>query len=84
MSTLCACCVAGDFDKEFDDKQSFLRLINNGWLEKTPTSSVKKSYTKRGVFATVPENKWRLSLSLQVCIPCCRGDRAFLVARSPW
>ena len=48
--------MAGEFDKEFDDKQSFLRLINNGWLEKTPTSSAKNSYTKRGVFATVADN----------------------------
>ena len=76
--------MAGEFDKEFDDKQSFLRLINNGWLEKTPTSSAIKSYTKRGVFATVSNNKWHLLLSLQVCIPCCRGDRAFLVAKSTW
>jgi hypothetical protein len=47
--------MAGDFDKEFDDKQSFLRLCLI--------------------------IKWHLSLSLQVCSPCCIGNRAFLVAK---
>ena len=76
--------MTAEFYKETDDKQCFLRLINNGWLEKIPTSSIKKSYAERAAFEVVSDNKRHLSLSFQVCIPCCNGDRAFVaINKSP-
>jgi len=68
------------FDEVCDDEQCIMPLISQGWLERIPTPSVKKSITKRALFETVSNKKVRLPLLLQDCNPRQSWDRAFLTA----
>jgi len=49
-----------EFDLVFDNRQGFIPLINLGWLEKISTSTVKKFYSKRGIYETLSKKKARL------------------------
>lgn len=67
------------FEQAFDDTQRFLPLINAGWMERIPTSHVKKSYTKKGIYETVSNDSVRLPLHLSLCNPSRTRDKLFLV-----
>ncbi len=66
------------FEQVFDDEQYFIALINEGWMERIPTSSVKKSYVKKELFETISNKKMRLPLHVNVCDPCRSWDRVFI------
>ena len=68
------------FDEVCDDEQCIMPLISQGWLERIPTPSVKKSITKKTLFETVSNKKVRLPLLVQGCNPRQSWDRAFLTA----
>lgn len=63
----------------FDSKQCFVPLINEGWLEKIPTSPDIEAYSKKALFEIVSNNELRLPLHVQLCKPCGDRDRVFLV-----
>lgn len=67
------------FESGFDEKQCFMPLINEGWLERIPTHSVKKFYYKNDIFETVSNKSLGLPLHLGLCNPASIGDRLFLV-----
>ena len=62
----------------FDDKQDFLPLINAGWMERIPTQSVRKPYTKHDIIKTVSNKDLRLPLQVQLLNPHHSCDRAFI------
>jgi len=68
-----------EFEEVFDDKQRFKLLINEGWMEKIPTTSANALYSKRGIFEAISNGVVRLPLHLQPCKPCSIKDRVFLV-----
>lgn len=55
------------FEKTFDYEQRFMPLINQGWLEKIPTGSVKKTYSKQALFETLSTKTHRLPLHFMLC-----------------
>lgn len=67
------------FDREFDNKQCFVPLIKQGWMENISTFSEDDLYTKNSLFKTISDNKLRLPLQVQICNPCHSWDRVFLV-----
>jgi len=67
------------FDRVFDSEQCFKPLINEGWLEKIPTSTEGQFYDKNEIFKTISNNVIRLPLLVQLCNHCHRSDRVFLV-----
>jgi len=69
------------FEQYFENKQRFIPLINSGWLEKIPTKSVKKSYTKKRIFETLSNKILRLPLHLMLCDLDHTRDRVFLTAK---
>ena len=70
------------FEQRFDNKQRFMPLINSGWLEKIPTNSVKKFYTKKRIFETLSNKILRLPLHLMLCDLEHTRDRVFLTAKN--
>ena len=68
-----------EFDEEFDYRQQFEPLINNGWLEKIPTDTRKDLHTKMDIFKAVSTKEVRLPLHVQLCSARHSWDRAFLV-----
>ena len=67
-----------EFEQAFDNRQCFLPLINNGWMEKIPTNGVRKFYTKKDINETVSKKIFRLPLQLQLENPRHCYDRAFI------
>lgn len=67
-----------DFDAAFDNRQSFIPLIKNGWMERIPTQSVRNSYTKNSLNKTVSNNEMRYPLQVQLLNPRHSCDRAFI------
>ena len=67
-----------EFDQFFGDDESFMPLINQGWLERIPTSCVKKVYMKKDIFETGSNKSMRFPLQLNLCKPCRSLDRVFL------
>ena len=68
-----------EFDQEFDSEQSFLPLINKGWMERISTDGVKDCCHKSDLFETVSNNLMRYPLQVQLCKPCHSWDRVFIV-----
>lgn len=66
------------FEQIFDDKQLFIPLINEGWLERISTVNVKKLYYKKDIFETLSNKIVRLPLHLTLCEPYHSWDRVFL------
>jgi hypothetical protein len=66
------------FDEEFDSRACFMPLINSGWLERIPTSSVKKSISKNTIIESVSNKVWRFPLHVQCLNPRHSWDRAFI------
>jgi len=67
------------FDAEFDNNQCFLPLIKQGWMESISTVIGKDCYTKKQIFNTVSDKKWRFPLQVQIQKPSYTGDRVFIV-----
>jgi hypothetical protein len=71
-------CTAAEFDMIFDDNRLFIPLINRGWMERIPTHSVKRFYSKNEIFEMLSNNMLRLPLQVQVLKPYHRRDRVFI------
>ncbi|PCI09304.1 MAG: hypothetical protein COB77_00345 [Gammaproteobacteria bacterium] len=69
-----------EFDETFDSGQTFLTLINRGWLARVATASVDKSYVKSSIFEAVGHEKIRYPLHIQRENPDADWDRMFIVA----
>lgn len=67
-----------DFDDVFDDRQCFVPLIKNGWMERIPTQSVRNPYTKTSLIETVSNNEMRYPLQVQLLKPRHSCDRVFI------
>lgn len=67
------------FDEACDDVMRMIPSISQGWLERIPTCSVKKSYTKSELFKSLSNNNMHLPMLVQACNPCCSWDRVFIV-----
>ncbi len=70
------------FDEEFDKKQRFIPLINQGWLEKISTLIENEIRPKKDIYVTLPYNKIQLPLQVQCCNPCQGWDRVFLAGEN--
>jgi len=55
------------FEQRFDDRQFFMPLINEGWLERIPTQSVRGHYNRSALFETISNKILRLPLHLKLC-----------------
>lgn len=66
------------FDQVFDDQPCFLPLINQGWMERMSTRSVRNYETKNDIFKTVSNGGVRFPLQVQLSNPRHSCDRAFI------
>ncbi|MBL4711476.1 MAG: DUF1853 family protein [Gammaproteobacteria bacterium] len=68
-----------EFDEKFDNEQTFLTLINKGWLARIPAASADERYVKSGIFEAVAHNVIRYPLHVQFAHSVGDLDRVFIV-----
>jgi hypothetical protein len=68
-----------EFDDEFGNKQRFVPLVKQGWMENISTLSADDFFTKSDIFKTISNCELRLPLQVQVNNPCHSCDRVFIV-----
>jgi hypothetical protein len=69
-------------DVAFDVRQCFVPLINQGWLEKIPTSNNLLAISKKSLYKILANDEVRLPLHVQLCEAQCSSDRVFLVGEN--
>lgn len=71
-----------EFNQFFEEDCRIVPLIGQGWMERIPTSSVKKFFSKHSINETVSNKKYRFPLHVQVYNPDFYWGRAFIVDKN--